>query len=323
MTVLARRPGDRIEPAYLADLKARVPLASLIGMSVNLVKLRGQKGLWSRCPFHQERTPSFSVWPDHYHCFGCNQHGDHIAWLEHYERLDFLAAVDRLCELAGEPRLQTETVTEHRPEDDAASRANNQRQALRLWDEAFDPTGTLVDVYLASRRLVLTDDVANRVVRFHPSCPFGQGRHPCMVTLFRDIRTDELRAIQRTALQPDGSKISRLTLGPCRGAAIKISPDDDVTMGLTIGEGFETCLAASQLGFRPVWALGSAGAIKEFPVLSGIEALSILAETGPASADATTECRIRWNEAGQEVWVVTPKIGDDLNTALMMAERVQ
>jgi Toprim domain-containing protein len=211
-----------------------------------------------------------------------------------------------------------------KPTKPTAAAPDHREQALEIWRGAVDPTGTLVDVYLASRRLVLTDDVANRVVRFHPSCPFGPGaRQPCMVTLFQDIRTDEPRAIQRTTLQPDGSKISRLTLGPCRGAAIKISPDDDVTMGLTIGEGFETCLAASQLGFRPVWALGSAGAIKEFPVLSGIEALSILAETGPASAGAIEECADRWDEAGHEVWTITPKAGDDLNSSIMLRLELQ
>ena len=50
-------------------------------------------------------------------------------------------------------------------------------------------------------------------------------------------------------------------------------------MGIAIGEGFETCMAARQIGFRPVWALGSVGAIEDFPVLSGIECLTILGET--------------------------------------------
>src|SRR4051794_18444545 len=52
-----------------------------------------------------------------------------------------------------------------------------------------------------------------------------------------------------------------------------------VTIGLTVGEGVETCLSARQLGLRPAWALGSVRAIRTFPVLSGIEALTILEET--------------------------------------------
>ena len=56
--------------------------------------------------------------------------------------------------------------------------------------------------------------------------------------------------------------------------AIKLDADENVEQGLHIGEGIETCLAGRQLDFKPCWALGSAGAIRGFPVLSGIEALT-------------------------------------------------
>ena len=74
-------------------------------------------------------------------------------------------------------------------------------------------------------------------------------------------------------------------LGPVRGAAIKLDGDAEVAAGLHIGEGLETCMAARALGFKPVWAVGSAGAIRTFPVLPGIEALSILRETDDNGAN--------------------------------------
>ncbi|OAF11782.1 hypothetical protein AYJ54_07940 [Bradyrhizobium centrolobii] len=191
--------------------------------------------------------------------------------------------------------------------------------AVFIWNEAVAPRGTLVERYLASRWLELPDDIAGRVVRFHAACPFGPGvRLPCMVTAFRAIVGDKLQAIHRTALTPDGKKIDRKMLGPVAGAAIKLDDDGDVEQGLTIGEGFETCLAGRQLGFRPVWALGSAGAIGTFPVLPGIDALTILAETddGGANARAIKTCGTRWAAEQREVIVATPRAAGDMNSAL-------
>jgi hypothetical protein len=68
----------------------------------------------------------------------------------------------------------------------------------------------------------------------------------------RSIADDKPVAIQRTALTLEGEKIGRMMMGPVAGAAIKIDADENVEHGLTIGEGFESCLAAYQLGFRPV-----------------------------------------------------------------------
>jgi len=67
-----------------------------------------------------------------------------------------------------------------------------------------------------------------------------------------------------------------------------------------------------QLGFRPVWSLGSAGAIAGFPVLGGIEAITLLGENDPASDRAIGQCAERWHTAGREVTIVTPNFGSDM-----------
>jgi putative DNA primase/helicase len=102
-------------------------------------------------------------------------------------------------------------------------------------------------------------------------------------------------------------------LGRAKGAAVKVDADEDVTLGLHIGEGFETCLAARLAGFRPVWALGSAGAIESFPVLPAIEAITILGETDDTGANrrAVRVCAARWIEAGCEAIEVEPLAGGD------------
>jgi hypothetical protein len=139
-------------------------------------------------------------------------------------------------------------------------------------------------------------------------------RRPAMLTAFRLISTDRLVAVHRTLISDDGSKIDRRMLGPVAGAAIKIDDDTDVEQSLTICEGFETGLAGRQLGFRPVWALGSAGAIGPFPVLAGIDALTIFAETDKKNARA---CAQRWVAAGREALIAVPGIAGDMNDLVM------
>ena len=65
---------------FLDELRARTPLAALVGRRVRLARSGRQwKGC---CPFHGEKTPSFYVYEDgHYHCFGCGAHGDAISFV--------------------------------------------------------------------------------------------------------------------------------------------------------------------------------------------------------------------------------------------------
>jgi putative DNA primase/helicase len=90
-------------------------------------------------------------------------------------------------------------------------------------------------------------------------------------------------------------------------------------MGLAIGEGLETCLSAQALGFRPVWVAGSAGGIEAFPVLDGVESLTLLREhdESGANAKAVQACADRWIAAGKEVFSVDPPPDcDDMNAVL-------
>jgi|SRR6516165_6364356 hypothetical protein len=106
------------------------------------------------------------------------------------------------------------------------------------------PPGTVVTSYLAARGLMLPADIADEVIRFHPALKFGGVPVGGMVALFRDIRTNEPCGIHRTFLDGIGRKLDRKMLGRARQAAIKLDADESVTLGLHIGEGIETCLAA-------------------------------------------------------------------------------
>ena len=88
-------------PQFLDEIRARVPLEGVIGKRVRLVR-RGREML-GLCPFHKEKTPSFTVNEDKgfFHCFGCGAHGDVIGFVMRDEGLPFPEAVERLAGDAG------------------------------------------------------------------------------------------------------------------------------------------------------------------------------------------------------------------------------
>jgi putative DNA primase/helicase len=208
--------------------------------------------------------------------------------------------------------------------DNDADDAARTRRALAIWSETADPRGTPVRRHLAARGIAL-DELPSRihaVLRWHPHCPWGTdgARHGCMVALWTDAVSGEPRAIHRTAINDAGAKIGRKTLGPNAGCVIRLWPDDEVERGLVVGEGIETTLAAAtRIQHRgtlltPAWATGDAGHLEKFPVLPGIEALTVLVdhdENGRGQR-ATAECARRWTAAGRQVTQLIPRIpGED------------
>ena len=189
--------------------------------------------------------------------------------------------------------------------------------ALKLWTEGGDPRRTIVQHYLATRpeRLPLPDDLAIDVIRYHPSLLLKQRgiRTGAMLALFRDIITDDPCGIHRTFLDNGGGKLERRMLGRAENAAIKLDADDSVCFGIVVGEGLETCMSARLAGFRPVWCLGSAVGIQNFPVLTAVDAVTVLMENDAkgVNANATEQCRKRWHKAGREVLIVEPLVGKD------------
>ena len=91
----------RIPDAFIDDLLARTDIIEVIGARVPLKKQGREYS--ARCPFHDERSPSFTVSPtkQFYHCFGCGAHGTAISFLMNYDRLEFLDAVDELARRVG------------------------------------------------------------------------------------------------------------------------------------------------------------------------------------------------------------------------------
>jgi hypothetical protein len=252
-------------------------------------------------------------------CRGCDRAGDVIELVRFLDDCDFNTA----CETLTRQERPT-SLPRPRPAPGlgrpALPPADNTSRALSLWREAQPIAGTIALSYLAFERLIveLPPDV-NEVLRFHPHCPYSGEHHPCLIALWRTIDGDKPIAIHRRPLSATGEKLDVWkALGPVAGAAIKLSSDDDVTMGLHVGEGVETTLAGMQLGFVPAWALGSAGGIERFPVLAGIDALTIFVDRDDAGMAAARICSERWATEEREVFLANPPIDElsDLNDLL-------
>src|SRR5580698_8753108 len=90
-----------IPQTFIQDLLNRIDIVDVVGKYVQLKK--GGANLMGLCPFHNEKSPSFSVSPakQFYHCFGCGAHGTIIGFLMQYEKMEFLDAVADLAQRAG------------------------------------------------------------------------------------------------------------------------------------------------------------------------------------------------------------------------------
>ena len=116
-----------ISPAFLHDLLARVDIVDVVGRHVQLKK--GGANLMGLCPFHGEKSPSFSVSPSKqfYHCFGCGASGDAIRFLTEHTGASFVEAVNDLAQQVGMTVPEEESTTAER---ERAAAMKQQRATL-------------------------------------------------------------------------------------------------------------------------------------------------------------------------------------------------
>ncbi|MBT7754285.1 MAG: DNA primase [Gammaproteobacteria bacterium] len=93
--------SDRIPQDFIDELVQRVDIGEIIGNRIDIKK--AGKEYKANCPFHGEKTPSFTVSPEKgfYHCFGCGAHGTALGFLMEYERLTFIEAIEELAKVVG------------------------------------------------------------------------------------------------------------------------------------------------------------------------------------------------------------------------------
>jgi len=176
-----------LSPTFLEELRSRTPLAAVIGRRVKLARSgRQMKGC---CPFHNEKTPSFYVYEDGYHCFGCGAHGDAISFVMQTQGAGFMEAVQQLAAEAGleVPKPTPEAAEADRRQQDLASvliaaQASYQRRL-------YLPEGRHALAYLRGRGLT------EETIRRFGLGWSGEGRGALGADLGRDgITQDQLIA---------------------------------------------------------------------------------------------------------------------------------
>jgi hypothetical protein len=300
-TVQRRAIADRIEAAKSVDL------AALIGQRVAL-KQHGHEytGL---CPFHNEKSGSFTVRPDKrfYHCFGCGAHGSAIDWVIAFEKCDVKTAVEIILGGRSIDAAEIQKIETGRAQRDAEARSSKQQKIARAWRrwERARPIvpGDPVWRYLQGRGC-LTSPVP-QVLRFDPAMwhreYFGADGSPSRTWAAMLARVDsksgefsgmhmtylvdagEGRFVQDPELKARG--VSKLTVGDVFGGAIRLF---DSSGDLNVGEGIEDSLSVYCLGgqrARAVWAMPAHGHMARFEIPQWVSSLGIYAHRDKPQTD--------------------------------------
>src|SRR5438552_6485879 len=129
-----------LSTAFLDELRARTVLSAVIAPSVKLIRAGRE---WKACcPFHNEKTPSFTVNDDKgfFHCFGCGAHGDVIGFVMRIDHLGFPEAVERLAEEAG-LELPRQTPEQAAREERAKSLGDAMEAAAKWFEQQLRAPG--------------------------------------------------------------------------------------------------------------------------------------------------------------------------------------
>jgi DNA primase len=149
--------SGRIPQHFIDELVGRADIVDVIGSRVPLKK--GGKEYKARCPFHDEKSASFTVVPDKqfYHCFGCGAHGTALGFLMDYDHLSFVEAVEELATRVGleVPREQDPNF-KPKPSDDLYAPVE---QAARLYADHLNSSDRAIQ-YVKKRGL--TKETAQR-----------------------------------------------------------------------------------------------------------------------------------------------------------------
>ena len=138
--------------SFLTELTERNDIVDVVSGYVRLGKKSGSN-MFGLCPFHSEKTPSFSVSPDKqiYHCFGCGKGGGVINFIMEIENLSFPEAVEFLAKRAGMPIPEEENDRESRKRSRMLSL--NRDAARFFYAQLSTPQGGAARDYMARRRI--------------------------------------------------------------------------------------------------------------------------------------------------------------------------
>ncbi|WP_294394336.1 CHC2 zinc finger domain-containing protein [uncultured Sphingomonas sp.] len=304
----------------MIDLEAIRRTTSLVDLAKPHTSLKRSGGGWQGlCPFHRERTPSFTIFADgtRYHCFGCGASGDAFDFVQAVDNVGLIDAARKLANgsLPAEPFRRALMI---RPPDPNAAR--RMAMARAIWDAAIPAAGTIAETYLASRCIAVPVPAS---VRIALPCPQDGREWPMLVAGIQNAN-GSLIGIQRTFLAKDGQgkapvRKPKLSLGSIRGGAIRCG-EPGRTLILT--EGLEDALSVIQLFGIPAWAAAGSGMLASMRLPFSIRSVIIARDNDPAGERAAQAAAQALSLQGREVRIIQPMDGcKDFNDELKEAIR--
>ncbi len=176
----------KFDNSFTDELRQRLSLVDVISRRVPLTK-KGQNS-WGCCPFHNEKTPSFSVNEDKgfYHCFGCGEHGDIISFVMKSENLDFKDAIKELADMAGLKMPEVKQKTSAQIEAEESYVKITERATQIYQDLLYSDIGQHALAYVRNRGF--NDEMIKKYrIGYAP-------KNNIISTKFNDIKRDKLTA---------------------------------------------------------------------------------------------------------------------------------
>lgn len=286
----------------------------LPGVVAKIVPLRRSGSEWvAQCPFHPDRTPSFTVYDsgNRFKCFGCGAGGD---VLDFVQRAYGLTLVEAARQLDGGQVPAMPVASLQGPEEDG-ERRKSQAAAIAIWQRAAPATGTPAEAYLRLRGLLPP---------YPPSLGFvelpcgNSGPLPCLVAAVRNV-AGEVTGVQRIWLAPGGQGKAdvakpKRSLGSIRGGAIRLA-EPGAEGVLAICEGPETGLSLQRLLGLPVWVAAGASFLPAMEFPATVRSVIIGADNDRAGLAAADKAALAFAGRGLIVRIVRPLDGyDDFNS---------
>ena len=296
-------------------IKPRISISEVVGRYVPLKRRGGEH--WGLCPFHDERTPSFSVnnAKGVFNCFGCGASGNIFSFIQNIENVDFINAKKILGAHPGAGRI-----VEFKSTPPVKYNKFNLERARKIWEASSPINKTPGEAYLRSRGVTIP---APPTIRYHPNLkhpPTGLDL-PALVVAVSD-ETHKIKAVQRIYLRTNGHgkaqvNNSKLSLGSIKGGAVRLSP---IRETLVLTEGIEDALSILQQKSNfAVWAVLGAWNLTGQNIPTSVKRLIIGADNDEIGREAAQKAAQQYaKERKQPVEIAYPeKEFKDFNEMLL------
>ncbi|MEC7839046.1 MAG: CHC2 zinc finger domain-containing protein [Chlamydiota bacterium] len=266
----SQQRNKQVDKETIDLIKDRVNLVDLVEKYVDLKK----NGSWhvGLCPFHDEKTPSFFVEANHYHCYGCNEHGDVFDFLQRHLNLSFTEALDTLASDYRISRISSMSPTERKDVHDSIKRKREEEnkalterreaaadEAKKIWNSSsIEPENEKQQRYLYKK------GIFPKGIRFGKN-PEG---YESIIIPIKNLQ-GELRSLQFISVDDEGRVYKYfLSNGEKQG---NYFATDEITNAKSffVAEGYATAISVHECSKTPVIAAMDSGNL-----LSVVEILS-------------------------------------------------